>query len=321
MKRVWLFRFSIPTIAFLSLSFTASAQNCFVPNGTDRNLGLSESYYQPCGSGSSVDQYTMCCATFRQAPDTCMKNGLCANNETGPHLVWRESCTDPTWKSPSCIKLCSDGIGECFPQINVQACQQSIIDENGYEMSSGDQMVTPCADGSCCCGQNATDCCNSNKGVWIVNGTTTNIDPASATYSSATKSSSISSSSSSTTSTATITNAPDTTATPTSPTSTPKDHTGVIAGGVIGGLAVLALAAGAAYYILKQKRRGSTDMPESSAKYSELAPNGDKSPALASGSSGVEAMEMDGMTQRMEMEGERHVGPELQGDLRHHELE
>src|SRR5580700_3435287 len=52
------------------------------------HLGYSNNNGDACGSGSSY--------------------GLCG--VTGTQL-WRESCTDPTWKSASCLKLCINGTG------------------------------------------------------------------------------------------------------------------------------------------------------------------------------------------------------------------
>lgn len=99
------------TTIFLIYIVAFASANCFLPNGTDRNSILWDSHgidYQPSGYGSPADDFQMCCATNnRQNPDTPRKDGLC-NDLAG---IWRESCTDPTWKSPSCVKLCIDGIG------------------------------------------------------------------------------------------------------------------------------------------------------------------------------------------------------------------
>jgi hypothetical protein len=49
----------------------------------------------------------MCCRTNDTAangPDTCRPDGLCQS--TTPDIVWRESCTDPTWTAPECLQLC-----------------------------------------------------------------------------------------------------------------------------------------------------------------------------------------------------------------------
>jgi hypothetical protein len=62
------------------LSLTLSKVCCHT--GSDENGG------DLCGSGSTY--------------------GLCG--VTGTQL-WRESCTDPTWESPACLKLCTTGAG------------------------------------------------------------------------------------------------------------------------------------------------------------------------------------------------------------------
>ncbi|PGH16539.1 hypothetical protein AJ79_01645 [Helicocarpus griseus UAMH5409] len=64
----------------------------------------------------------MCCALsgrLSHTVDSCMSNGLCSNpcqldgsgicNSESGGAVWRESCTDPTWESPFCLKgICTD---------------------------------------------------------------------------------------------------------------------------------------------------------------------------------------------------------------------
>lgn len=47
----------------------------------------------------------------------------------------------------------------------------------GIGYSTKDVHVTPCGDGSYCCGYLNTTCCNSMLGVWIENGTVTNQKP------------------------------------------------------------------------------------------------------------------------------------------------
>jgi len=57
----------------------------------------------------------MCCALQNRDTDTydnCVKNGLCGNKGIGNTSFWRESCTDHTWQSESCLKLCITGLGE-----------------------------------------------------------------------------------------------------------------------------------------------------------------------------------------------------------------
>lgn len=76
---------------------------CYYPNGTNRNPELDFEFYQPCNSSN---EHSMCC---RSDSNQCRSDGLCLDL-TAPQ-VWRESCTDPTWNSSSCVKLCYSGLG------------------------------------------------------------------------------------------------------------------------------------------------------------------------------------------------------------------
>ena len=84
---------------FSSFALISHAIDCFSPNGTNRGPA-----YQPCNGVSG-----MCCATNRIGDiNTCLPNGLCLAPEEGG-ITWRESCTDPTWQSKACLKLCING--------------------------------------------------------------------------------------------------------------------------------------------------------------------------------------------------------------------
>jgi hypothetical protein len=89
----------------------ASTKTCYMPNGESRNghINVTEGWvYAPCDNTADV---SMCCAIgpgrADGTQDTCLENGLCQNNQ----LLWRESCTDPTWEDPACIKLFLNGTG------------------------------------------------------------------------------------------------------------------------------------------------------------------------------------------------------------------
>lgn len=65
--------------------------------------------YQPCNGSAPV---SMCChlGVANNGGDVCGSGstyGLCG--VTGSQL-WRESCTDKTWQSPVCLKLCVGGM-------------------------------------------------------------------------------------------------------------------------------------------------------------------------------------------------------------------
>ena len=100
-------RRSLPlVIAVYSIFWSSAHATCYNPNGSNRNEGLSPEIYRPCDPG---DVHSMCCALNRVNADKCRGDGLCLSGD-GP-IVWRESCTDPTWESSKCIKLCDSGKG------------------------------------------------------------------------------------------------------------------------------------------------------------------------------------------------------------------
>ncbi|KAK1703886.1 hypothetical protein BDP67DRAFT_220025 [Colletotrichum lupini] len=123
---------------------------CFVPNGTNRH-DLTNANIQKYASCESSG-HGMCCNI---AGDKCQADGLCWNEEH--KQLWRESCTDPTWESPKCLKLCVTDDYES---------------DDGIPGSGMDVVITKCSDGSYCCGegQNASICCMAGRGVYIVDG-------------------------------------------------------------------------------------------------------------------------------------------------------
>jgi hypothetical protein len=155
---------TLPLALILSLVGHSSAA-CYTPEGLDRNtmLNASEGYlYAPC---DNVVPVSMCCAigpgrVADGSADTCIPGGLCYNQ--GGNLYWRESCTDPTWTSPACIKLFVNGTGVT------------------------DVAITPCDDGSWCdgVGEDSVDCCKAGDGLFVVNGSETTENPNSTTTSS-----------------------------------------------------------------------------------------------------------------------------------------
>ncbi|KAF7942322.1 hypothetical protein BELL_0021g00220 [Botrytis elliptica] len=97
--------------------------------------------YKPCNGSAPV---SMCChlGVINNGGDECGSGstyGLCGISGT---QLWRESCTDKTWQSPLCLRLC---------------------------VGANDTEITACPNGSYCCGKNAADCCNANAGKFIVN--------------------------------------------------------------------------------------------------------------------------------------------------------
>lgn len=78
---------------------------CFRKNGTDRNGPPGSGTYKP---GNPYSEHSMCCSDA----DHYRTDGLCTNSDGS--LLWRESCTDQTWTSSSCVNLCVSGIGEPY---------------------------------------------------------------------------------------------------------------------------------------------------------------------------------------------------------------
>ncbi len=77
--------------------------NCYNRNGTDRNGPTGVGVYKPCNLNT---EHSMCCAIT----DHCRPDGLCTDSAGA--TLWRESCTDQSWKSPNCVNLCVNGTGK-----------------------------------------------------------------------------------------------------------------------------------------------------------------------------------------------------------------
>ncbi|KAL8890010.1 MAG: hypothetical protein Q9215_002793 [Flavoplaca cf. flavocitrina] len=219
-------------MALLIVADTATAA-CYHPNGTDRNARFSKEIYTPINPEEDV---SMCCSTNGDQP---RPDGLCTNS-LGT-IVWRESCTDKTWASPKCIKLCAG-----------TSTDTHSTPGTGRQMDN-DEKVMPCPDGSYCCGDGAIGytCCREGRGVFLKDGTTQATNP----------SSTIASSTSLLTTTGvpagTTTDAPSPLPPATSPPSSNVDG-GAIAGIVIGGLAGIVLLL-VAFWVLLHKRRKAQD--------------------------------------------------------------
>lgn len=94
-------------IIYLHIFLFEAFAACYWPNGTDVNEHLNLYDYQPCDISS---EESMCCALNRYFPDECRSDGLCLGSRWPDKGIWRDSCTDPTWKSPKCLKLCTQGL-------------------------------------------------------------------------------------------------------------------------------------------------------------------------------------------------------------------
>jgi hypothetical protein len=100
----------IHLLFFATVNADALLAPCYLPNGSTVPLS---SAYQPCISTQNV--HSMCCVlnvTALQAlgegpsnADVCLENGMCQTPNGG---FARDLCTDPTWKSPNCLNICTD---------------------------------------------------------------------------------------------------------------------------------------------------------------------------------------------------------------------
>src|SRR5437773_4140804 len=84
------------TLLLLQIATICWAQTCYHPDGS-----AAPSKYAPCNAGV----HSMCCRTNDGGPDICRPDGLCQST-LDSSFIWRESCTDQSWQSPGCLKLC-----------------------------------------------------------------------------------------------------------------------------------------------------------------------------------------------------------------------
>lgn len=88
-------------ILFFNVFSLLSHAECYHPDGS-----VEDDIWQPCDPG---DDHSMCCATNRDNADRCRSDGFCFS--VRDLNLWRNGCTDPTWKSPKCNKICIAGKG------------------------------------------------------------------------------------------------------------------------------------------------------------------------------------------------------------------
>ena len=139
-------------LSYFSIFFWSLAHaKCYFPNG--KEMSMPGVIFFECDSSSQ--EHTMCCGKG----DECRPDGLCDSNWYGQ--VFRNGCSDPTWKSPSCVKLCDSGF------LDVSVWNGEVKD-----LSNSGVPVTLCDDGSYCCGDGAMaeTCCTSRQGVFLRNG-------------------------------------------------------------------------------------------------------------------------------------------------------
>lgn len=196
--------------------------------------------------------------------DECRSDGLCLSTWYDNN-VWRDFCTDSTWESPSCQKLCVNGTG--LPYAN-----------NPANRTDTSVTVTPCNDGSYCCGHGNTaeTCCANGNGVFLVNGEAKNVNPTASSSASktakATKAAGTKTAGTSRGPAAITVTAPASSTSAAVESDSPKkNHAGAIAGGVVGGIVLLALLAGLGWFLLRRRRtHASRSETVNGAYYSEL---------------------------------------------------
>ncbi|KAF2452578.1 hypothetical protein BDY21DRAFT_367724 [Lineolata rhizophorae] len=83
--------------AQLSLCGTILAQACYFPDGSTSDT----TDWFVC---NSTADHSHCCVLG----DECLTNGLCKGSLEGNiNRYWRESCTDPAWRSSACPSFCN----------------------------------------------------------------------------------------------------------------------------------------------------------------------------------------------------------------------
>lgn len=313
-----------PLLLFiLSLHSSRTSATCYFPNGTDVNLFSAIDVYTPCDAGDDV---SMCCALNRNVPDKCRSDGLCLS--TWDSNIWRDSCTDRTWESPKCIKLCTQGTGQL---IYLSLCTMAHLACKGFyiegtkplDLSGVHSTITQCTDGSYCCGNGTIGqpCCDQRKGVFLLNGDIVSANPSTATgtatASSATKSSSITSSSFNITS-ASPPSLPLATSSSPSASPSPDESSsgkmiGIIVGAVLG--TALILTMGFAISLLKNSRRKLRQaLATDQASTAQIARNAGE----LYGDDGRK--ELDGRGHDVELDGRRHEVELGTGQALYHEL-
>ena len=183
------------------------------------------------------------------------------------------------------------------------------LDDKGEPMNSGDRLVTKCPNGSFCCKDMNSTCCDDGDGLWIdtSNFQLRTYDPTKTTISSS--SSSLSASTASLPSTipaGAITAAPSIPSATTKPSST---STGAIAGGVVGGVGGLAVISGLLFFLYRKRKPNKIDMLDSEdssgQRYHEASGN-IMTRSVRAEKDGTELVEMDGnelRSRNVELEG------------------
>ena len=90
--------FSLLLIISTATEFTDATQ-CYHSDGTP-----TDASFQPCDPDA---EFSACCATNKPDADICLSSGLCLAQQIGySGLVFQNGCTDQSWSSSSCPRVC-----------------------------------------------------------------------------------------------------------------------------------------------------------------------------------------------------------------------
>ena len=119
------------SLFFLQTSYVSAFVQCYYPDGSIP----TDFTYVPCTSGNM----SACC--IQSEGDVCQPNGLCYYPPKAHNF--RGACTDQTWASDACPKICISGKRVTLTIISLTAVgATSLIGKIGYEHTWS--YVTPC---------------------------------------------------------------------------------------------------------------------------------------------------------------------------------
>jgi hypothetical protein len=122
---------------------TAQEVECWAPDGETL---ADNTTYVPCNKLGIQQEgiYSSCCNLDGRpgSRDVCTSTGLCLNGS----VLTRGYCTDQNWDSPACVNVCTDD------------------DAEGSQ--NGTVELTPCGDGTYCCGS-SNRCCDTDRAFAI----------------------------------------------------------------------------------------------------------------------------------------------------------
>lgn len=123
---------------------TAQEVECWAPDGETL---ADNTTYVPCNKLGITQEgvYSSCCNLDGKPGerDLCTTTGLCLNGG----VLSRGYCTDQSWDSAACVNVCTDEAS------------------NGSQ--NGTVEITPCGDGTYCCGSNNLRCCDTDEAFTI----------------------------------------------------------------------------------------------------------------------------------------------------------